>query len=112
MNGVRFYSVIWDCGNGKIERTTEAAHNRRYLVNQIKKKEIMYYNNDSSEWSMIKIQEIKTPMIEIEWLLNLFTLYGNKKEREAHREQAAYVLRLVENCAARVALENGDFIER
>ena len=110
--GIRFYRVVWDCGNNHIEQTTESAHSRRYLSDQLKRGEIAYYSESGDKWQPLKIQEIETPMIEIEWLLKLFTESGNKKEREAHREQAAYVLRLVEQCAARVALENGDFIER
>lgn len=109
--GIRFYNVIWDTGNG-FSNTTEAAHSRRYLFNQIKKNDLQYFSESGQPWEMVKIQEIETPIIEIAWLLDLFTAYGNKKIREEHRHQAAYVLRLVEKCAARVALEDGSFIER
>ena len=109
--GIRFYNVIWNTGNG-FTNTTEAAHSRRYLFNQIKKNDLQYFSESGQPWEMVKIQEIETPVIEIAWLLDLFTTSGNKKSREEHKHQAAYVLRLVEKCAARVALENGDFIER
>lgn len=109
--GIRFYNVIWNTGDS-FTSTTEASHRRRYLSNQIKKGELQYFDESGTPWEMVKIQEIETPVIEIKWLLDLFTSAGNKKERELHREQAAYVLRLVESCAARVALEDGNFIER
>lgn len=109
--GIRFYNVIWDKGNG-FANTIEASHSMRYLKDQIKKNYIEYFNNDCTRWTMVKVQEIETPMVEIEWLLDLFTTSGNKKTREVHKEQAAYVLRLVESCAARVVLEDGSFIER
>ena len=109
--GIRFYNVIWNKGSG-FTNTVEAAHSMRYLKDQIKKKDVAYFNDDGTSWEMVKVQEIETPMIEIAWLLDLFTTSGNKKVREAHKEQAAYVLRLVETCAARVALEDGNFIER
>lgn len=110
-SGIKFYNVIWNTGNG-FTGTTEAAHSRRYLTDQIKRKDLQYFNDDSTQWTMVKIQEIETPMIDLKWLLDLFTTSGNKKERELHREQAAYILRLVEHCAARVELEDGNFIER
>lgn len=109
--GIRFYNVVWNIGSG-FTSTTEASHSRRYLSNQIKKGDLRYFDDSGRAWEMVKIQEIETPVIEIAWLLNLFTTAGNKRERELHKAQAAYVLRLVESCAARVALEDGNFIER
>lgn len=105
--GIRFYNVVWDMQNGSYENSIEYAHSVRYLKDQIRRKEISH-----GEGHVLKVQEIETPMIEIEWLLKLFTELGNKKERESHADQAAYVLRLVENCAARVMLETGEVIER
>ncbi len=110
--GIRFFRCIWESSDGVMD-TTEAAYSRRALSDRIKAGQIEYYHQDSQEkYSLLKIQEYETPMIELEWLLKLFTTAGNAKEREAHREQAAYVLRLVELTAARVHLENGDYIER
>ena len=109
--GIRFYNVIWNTWHG-FSSTTEASHSRRYLSNQIKRGDLQYFDESGRPWEMVKIQEIETPVVEIKWLLDLFTTAGNKRDRELHKEQAAYVLRLVEKCAARVALENGDFIER
>lgn len=111
-NGIRFFNVVWETPMGAYENTTESAHSRRYLADQIRKKDVAYFDDFGTEWKLIKIQEIETPVIEIEWLLNLFTTSGKKSDRESHKEQAAYVLRLVENCAARVILENGDIVER
>ena len=111
--GIRFYKCLWSADAGYRE-TIEAAHNRRYLVNQIKKGELRYENEtDGSAWEIEKIQETETPMIEIDWLLECFTTGSTKKEREAHKDQAAYVIRLVEKCAARVAMEGKEeIIER
>lgn len=110
--GIRFFRCIWESSVGVMD-TTEAAYSRRALSDRIKAGQIEYYCQDIQEkYSLLKIQEYETPMIELEWLLKLFTTAGNEKEREAHREQAAYVLRLVELTAARVHLENGDYIER
>lgn len=110
--GIRFYKCLWSTCAGYRE-TIEAAHHRRYLVNQIKKGELKYVNKDGSAWELEKIQETETPMIEIDWLLDCFTTGSTKKEREAHKDQAAYVIRLVEKCAARVAMEGKEeFIER
>lgn len=110
--GIRFYKCIWDTANGYRE-TIEASHNRRYLVNQMRKGELAYFNEDGSTWAIEKIQETETPMIEIDWLLECFTTGSNKRERETHKDQAAYVIRLVESCAARVMLEGKEvFIER
>lgn len=111
MNGIRFYNVVWETGSG-YTNTTEGALSFRNMKDILKRGEVEYYNEDGSAWNVVKVQEIETPMIEIEWLLDLFTKSGTAKSREAHRDQAAYVLRLVERCAARVKLENGDFIER
>lgn len=110
--GIRFYNVVWSKPDGSFTNTTEAAHTRRYLSDQLKSGTIAYFDESGRAWSVVKIQEMETPMIEITWLLDLFTKGLTKKEREAHMEQAAYVLRLVESMAARVQLENGDFIER
>lgn len=110
--GIRFYKCLWSTAAGYRE-TIEASHMRRYLFNQIKKGEIAYYNEDGSSWELEKIQETETPMIEIDWLLECFTTGSNKREREAHKDQAAYVIRLVEKCAARVAMEGKEeIIER
>lgn len=113
-HGIRFYNVVWSFNNGNsYKNTTEYAYTRRHLTDRIRRGEIAYYSEDGEEWKVLKIQAIETPMIEISWLLKCFTEYGNKKEREAHREQAAYVLRLVESLAARVMMEDGEtFIER
>lgn len=110
--GIRFFRCIWESSEGVMD-TTEAAYSRRALSDRIKAGQIEYIHHDTQEkYNLLKIQEYETPMIELEWLLKLFTTAGNAKEREAHKEQAAYVLRLVELTAARVHLENGDFIER
>lgn len=111
MKAVRFFQVVWQTGIG-FTQTTEAAPHRRYLVNQIKGGEVAYYDEDGKSWSLVKIQELETPMIEEAWFIDLFTTGSTKKEREAHREQMQYVLRMITACAARVALANGDFIER
>lgn len=111
--GIRFYKCLWSIPEGGYRETIEAAHNRRYLVNQIKKGELQYENEDGSVWEIEKIQETETPMIEIDWLLECFTTGSTKKEREAHKDQAAYVIRLVEKCAARVAIKGKEeIIER
>ena len=65
--GIRFYNVIWNTGNG-FTNTTEAAHSRRYLFNQIKKNDLQYFSESGKPWEMVKIQEIETPVIEIEVL--------------------------------------------
>lgn len=110
--GIRFYRCVWDTGSG-YQDTTEAAYSRRHLADKIRViKNLDYQNSDGSRWKLLKIQEFETPMIELEWLLNLFTSAGNKKEREAHRDQAAYIIRLIEAYAARVLLEDGTVIER
>lgn len=109
--GIKFYRVIWDC-DGTYVDSIEASHNRRYLAGSIKKNDVNYFNKSGVQGKMVKIQEIETPLVEIEWLLKLFTEAGNKKSRNSHRDQAAYVLRLVETCAARVILETGEIIER
>lgn len=75
-------------------------------------KEVSYFNEDGTPWELVKIQDIETPMIEVEWLMRLFTTAGNRKDRVSHAEQAAYILRLVEACAARILFEDGRVIER
>lgn len=112
--GIRFYNVVWQHPEKGFAQSLEAAHNRRYLRNQINAGEIVYdFSSDPEQpqmGSMLKIQEIETPMIEMEWLLKIFTTAGTKQEREAHREQAAYIIRLIEKCAARVLLEDGETV--
>lgn len=110
--GIRFYNVVWSKPDGSFQNTTEAARTRRHMGDQIRAGAVSYQDDDGRRWQPIKIQEIETPMIDITWLLDLFTRGGTKAEREAHREQAAYVLRLVETFAARVALVDGTTIER
>lgn len=112
--GMRFYNIVWQHSEKGFAQSTECTNNRRNLVNQIKSGEVSFDFSDDPEQpqpgTVLKIQEIETPMIEMEWLLKLFTTSGNKQEREAHREQAAYILRLVEKCAARVLLEDGETV--
>lgn len=110
--GIRFFNCVWNTG-AKYQNTTEYGNSRRHLSDKIRvTKEINYQNDDGSAWELVKIQEIETPMIEIEWLLNLFTTAGKKADRAAHAEQAAYIIRLIETCAARVLFEDGRTIER
>lgn len=110
--GIRFFNCVWNTGT-TYQNTTEHAYSRRHMSDKIRvTKEIGYQNEDGSAWELVKIQEIETPMIEIEWLLNLFTTAGKKADRVAHAEQAAYVIRLIEACAARVLFEDGRAIER
>lgn len=110
-HGIRFYNVVWSLKNGRMfKNTTEYAYTRRHLSDKIRRGEIEYYEEDGEKWKLLKIQAIETPMIEIEWLLKCFTGAVNKKEREAHREQTAYVLQLVESLAARVMLEDGETV--
>lgn len=110
--GIRFFNCVWNTGSS-YQNTTEYAYSRRHISDKIKvTKEVQYFTDQNEPWELVKIQEIETPMIEIEWLLNLFTTAGKKNDRVAHAEQAAYILRLVEVCAARVLLEDGRTIER
>lgn len=110
--GIRFFNCVWDTG-GKYQNTTEYANSRRHMSDKIRvTKEVCYTNDDGSVWELVKIQEIETPLIEIDWLLNLFTTAGKKADRIAHAEQVAYIMRLIESCAARVLLEDGRTIER
>lgn len=111
-NGIKFFKVIWQGPDGGFDESTEAAHSRRYLVDQIRKGDVQYTDDHERSWRMIKIQECETPLIEIEWLTNLFITGGKKSDRDAHAEQAAYITRLVETCAARVMFEDGRVIER
>ena len=107
--GLRFYVVVWqmDITNGTMTTTIEAAHSRRYLVDQIKRGEI-----NEGRRRYVKIQEIETPLIEMEYLQNLFSGLTSKKDSKAHKAQNVYVLELVRQAAARVMLENGEVIER
>lgn len=107
--GLRFYVVVWemDIKNGTMISTIEAAHSRRYLVDQIKRGEI---NDGRTRY--FKIQEIETPMVEMEYLQEVFSGRASKKDREAHRDQNTYVLELVRQAAARVIMEGGEVIER
>lgn len=114
-NGIRFYKVIWYTPTGKqgYHETIEPATSRRNLSNKIARGDLIYKFDGCEEIAQpIKIQEIETPVIEVSWLLNMFSTGGTKAEREAHRQQAAYVLHLVETCAARVMKEDGTIIER
>lgn len=108
-NGLRLYVVVWemDIKAGTMVSTIEAAHSRRYLVDQIKAG-----NVNEGRKRYFKIQEIETPMIEMEYLQNVFNGLSNKKDREAHKDQNAYVLELVRQVAARVMMENGEVMER
>lgn len=111
--GIRFYNVVWTTPTEGLHQTIEAETTRKRLQNKIREGRIEYFFGERQEkGTVVKVQDIETPMIEIEWLLKLFTTAGTKEERETHRDQAAYVLRLVEMFAARVHLENGDYIER
>lgn len=115
MSGIRFYRVIWYTPSGEqgYHETIEAANNRRHVSNLIKDGKIIRKFAGCDEIAQpVKIQEIETPVIELEWLLKLFEKSGTKADREAHREQAAYILRLVEACAVRVLKEDGTLIER
>lgn len=107
MGGIRFYKVIWQSG-GSYHETVEIATCRRNLNNAIKRGDIKYLVEGAAEASkIVKIQEMETPMIDMQFLIELFTTGSTKKNREAHKDQTAYVLRLVENCAARVMIEDG-----
>ena len=107
--GLRLFVVVWemDIKAGTMESTIEAAHSRRYLVDQIKQGLI-----NENRRGYVKIQEIETPMIEMEYLQNVFEGLATKKEREAHQAQNAYVLELVRQAAARVLMEDGKAVER
>lgn len=107
--GLRLYVVVWemDVMNGTMVTTIEAAHSRRYLADQIKRGEI-----NEGRRRYMKIQEIETPLIEMEYLQNVFSGLASKKDRQAHQAQNAYVLELVRQIAARVMLENGEVVER
>ena len=107
--GLRLYVVVWqmDITNGTMITTIEAAHSRRYLVDQIKRGEIA-----EGRRRYVKIQEIETPLIEMEYLQNVFGGMTSKKDREAHKAQNAYVLELVRQAAARVMMDGGEVIER
>lgn len=110
--GIRFFNCVWNTGE-KYQNTTEHAYSRRHMSDKIRvTKEVSYTNDDGSAWELVKIQEIETPMIEIAWLLDLFTTAGKKADRIAHAEQAAYIIRLIESCAARVLFEDGRVVER
>lgn len=111
MNAIKFYNVVWDTKTGQYKNTTEASHNRRYLTDMIRKGEIKYDTN-GTQWAMLKIQELETPMIDMNFIIDLFTTGSTKKNREACKDQAAYVIRLIEACALRVTLEDGRVIER
>lgn len=109
INGIRFYYVVWSFEPPEnIETTIEAAHSKRYLVDQIKKGLI-----HDGRTKYYKIQEIETPLIELDYYSRLMA--GDKitaKEREAHRQQDAYVLELIKSCAARYTDNKGVTVER
>ncbi len=111
MNGVRFYNVIWETEHNGFHQTVEAETSRRRLHTKIKNGEIEYFFGSGQErGQVLKIQEMETPLIELSWLLECFTTGGTKESREEHKQQAAYVLRLVEHCAARVISEDGETV--
>ena len=109
MNGIRFYCVVWnmDTNAGTIETTIEASHSRRYLADQIKRGEV-----NGGKKKYIKIQEIETPLIEVEYIKKAFEGKTTKKERDAHQAQTEYVLQLILSHAARLMLPEGTVIER
>lgn len=109
ISGIRFYYVVWSFEPPEnIETTIEAAHSKRYLVDQIKKGLI-----HDGRTKYYKIQEIETPLIELDYYDRLFS--GDKigsKEREAHRQQDAYIMELIKSCAARYTDNMGVTVER
>lgn len=100
MNGIHFYSVIWQSGSGAIDTTIEAATSRRWLVDHIRTGDVKH--EDAPEAKPIKIQQIETPVIDFDWLVKTFETGCDKKARKEHAQEAAYVLHLVEKMAARV----------
>ena len=113
MNGIRFFAVTWSqsvdlaAGNHTVETTIEAAHSRRYLADLIKQGKI-----NGGKKKYVRIQEIETPLIEMEYYYKLMQGKTSAKEREAHRQSDAYVLQLIRSCAARYMDEEGAVIER
>lgn len=113
MNGIRFFAVTWgqkvDLASGQhsIDITVEAAHSRRYLSDLIKQGKIA-----DGRKKYIRIQEIETPMIELEYFHKLMNGKASKTEREQHKAQHAYVIQLIRSCAARMMDEEGKVFER
>lgn len=105
MKGIRFYRVIWIQGD-EFYTITTAAHSKRYVIDKAR-------NGDYGvDGELLKVQEVETPLIDMEWLIDLFTSGSSKTEREAHVLETQYVLKLVENFAARIKTEDGEIIER
>ena len=105
--GIRFYGCIWYTHDGNFVTTVEAGHSRRWLKSQIDTGEIAHYDATGAASDLIKIQEI-----DLEYFSDMFTKHGNKRDREAHKEQAAYILNLIRTHAARVRISETEVIER
>lgn len=106
--GIRFYRVIWgiDLSTGQADITTEAAHSRRYLSDQIKAGKIR-----DGRKHYVNIQEIETPMIDMTFVNRVFSGQAKKKELEAGYDQLAYIREMILHLAARVTSENGEVRE-
>lgn len=113
--GIRLFSVVWSMGSSpsgiQLEQTVEAAHSRRFLYDQIRAGEV---NNGKQHY--VKIQELETPMIDLDFFKNLFsgeftTSPDDQKLIESHAEQAAYILQLIRCMAVRYS-EAGKVVER
>lgn len=115
MNGIHFYSVIWQSKSGAIDSSIEAATSRRWLVDHIRTGDVKP-PEDMGDAKMLKVQEFETPVIDFDWLVKTFETGCDKKARKEHAQEAAYVMRLVEKLAARVLYRDevgeGEIAER
>lgn len=100
MNGIHFYKVLWRLPSGAYEETTEAATSRRWLTDHIRIKDVTYPEADGA--TVIKIQQIETPVIDFDYIVKSFETGCTKAERREHAQEAAYVLNLIDKMAARV----------
>lgn len=100
MNGIHFYKVLWRLPSGVYDETTEAATSRRWLTDHIRMKDVSHPVGDGA--TVIKIQQVETPVIDFDYVVKAFETGCTKQERKEHAQEAAYVLNLIEKLAARV----------
>lgn len=106
MNGVHFYSVLWQINETTYDSTIEAATSRRWLSDQIHKGVLVYA--DAPDAKLVKIQQIETPIVNMTWLTKMLETGCTKESRKENAKAASYVLNLVEKCAARIIIEENE----